>query len=299
MLDLGDDPTRWIPDHGKPAACLDVFDGLPTYETDDGRAVVYTLLAAADHQGWTGGDTQAWFDQPLLFPSEYNQTCVESVVCGSELVSLSPTGTGWRPLVYQDVAGRVTRFGSQQELAWRWAVGEQQLMVVDREAELHQVIAESIAEPLSPDGFVVKARARLAHWDDWENPTFAANRKAGEILREHLCPQQRLDLEATGCFYVRGTTNQLYRIQPGNGVAVVDPATLGVLVSICIHPDRWVPHDDVALALKLMIDSGPAGEAELLEGGRARPILDYGEPTPDDLVAWDIGRHLLPEPRET
>jgi hypothetical protein len=100
----------------------------------------------------------------------------------------------------------------------------------------------------------------------------AAGARARAILLEHLSPQQRLDLARRRGFFVRGEINRLYFVEPSNGLQIVDPVTHEATVSLCLHPDEWMPHDDVALATKLALDAGADTEAEMLEAARPRML---------------------------
>lgn len=120
-----------------------------------------------------------------------------------------------------------------------------------------------------------------------------ANRRASDLLLEHLNPQQRLDFARSERFYVRGEANALYAVRLGDGAAIVDPRTREELVSICYHPEGWMPWEDVALATKLALESGIEGEALVLSTGRTRPIRAPRAASRAEREAWAMERELL------
>lgn len=218
------------------------------YESDHGKIHVVEAM-------W------ACFDLPtlnyILLPSSWGN-----------FMARSPSGLGrigsgslrvWRPLMYEwQHNGDLRRLGSQTELAWRFGTMLAGIaLIAGDEGEKH-------------------------FREYWEG----AQKRAEMLLREHLTPQQLLDLEVRGHFFVRGEINKLYAIDPGNGFAICDHLTQEPTVSCCLHPEQWLPHDDVALATKLLLESGKSGEEEALSACRSYPVKGkQREATEDEFVA--------------
>lgn len=301
--------SRVIARGGKPASCVP-YDGLPAYESETGALLVMECLLC-----FTGHAAASRF--PMLLPRSYG---IVSLRAPSGLTALHDDPDAiwsWRPLLYQLKFYETQRYGSQQELEWRIGLQQARLSTSEFDDFQDRILVAQAAEmkkrygrmppiTLQPGqtGFRLPKNARkrayreyaaaLDAWEPPELPFVEANERAARILREHLNPQQRLELASRHYFYVRGTINRLYRIEPGNGASIVDPETHTVLVSLCLHPDEWIPHDDVALATKLLIESGPAGEEEMLAGARARPIHARPRPRSEEKRAWRMERELLP-----
>lgn len=263
---------------GRPAECLPL-SGLPAYESESGTVLVMEALIA-----WDGGVDRA----PMLLPTSYRDVALRAPSGLAALHDDVDAVWTWRPIIHSLTLARTQRSGSQQELEWR--IGLHQVAVIQSEQEdrIHEVFVRSATEILKherpkeevADEYEARVREILAE----PSPTLgydAANRRASAILREHLTPQQRVDLAAEKAFYVRGRINRLYRVEPGNGFQIVGPVSREILVTFCLHPDEWIPADDVALATKLAIDAGEETEAELLSAGRAtlrpRPYRVYPE----------------------
>lgn len=234
--------------------CADYVKAWPlelraSYESESGRIHVVEFALAA----WNG--SKLFY---VVMPRSWG-----------EFASLAPTGLGrlnrggertWRPLLYEfHPSGEMRRYGSQNELQWRWGIAI-------------AGTARAAADPEMLDILFTQPIVR-----------------ADELLREHLSVQQLLDLDAWGCFYVRGEINRLYRVRPGNGFSIVDPVTRDELVSYCFHPDEYMPDADVALATKLLIEQGRDGEEQALSCGRAYPnSAERREPTDDEVAAREI-----------
>lgn len=306
-LDLFQDrpSERIVSRHGRPAACLDLHGGMPAYESEHGKLLVMETLAVFYPP------RAAAAASPMALPVGYRMCALRGQ---SDLVALhdDPDAVwSWRPCLYHLKVTITERAGSQQEVAYRYGIHQAALAASEEEDEHTQWIIEQAQAVYRRYGGTVpynhlpknaRKRMRRAYvaWAEARTPPplalEAANERADRLLREHLNPQQLLDLEATGSFYVRGTINRLYRIRLGNGCEAVKPDTREPVVSFCIHPDEWIPDADVALSLKLMIESGKDGEAELLAGAKATPIPARRSPARAEREAARMERDLLPAP---
>lgn len=252
------EPHEWIARWGRPADVMfgreadgtEWMRGLPSYESEHRIILVFdNMIAFQLSEGFRdfGSFAGAHDDGFLFLSASYGASAIRSVLAGGD--GLCPLHDDpealwtWRPLMYRLTGEGMQGMGSQVELEYRygivWGIEDQAMRQPDR---------------------------RLA-----------ANKKAKQALWEHLDGQQRLDLLGWGHFFVRGQVNKLYKIEPGSGCAIVDAITREPVVSICLHPEEWLPHDDVALATKLLIESG--NEEELLEGGNATPLKRMVRPT--------------------
>lgn len=283
-------PRSWIAEGGRPCAAIrKAHDGLPAYESDHGTLHVMESLVV---------NRTAGAGAPVVLPLSYPAVALRAPGDLTALHDAVDAVWSWRPLIYYLGDRQVIRFGSQQELEWRRARYEYALEIDRLDEESDRVIAEQVARLAARYGGKVPRRLKKntrkrLHREYLEQgvyqtseplPYVLANGRANAILRENLAPQQRLDLAVRNAFFVRGHVNRLYCVRLGNGFSIVDPVTHDETVSLCLHPDSWMPHADVALATKLAIDSGQDGEAELL--GAARPRLSDGRAaTPDDRVA--------------
>lgn len=295
-------PSRWISRHGRWAVCLDDHDGMPAYESDHGKLHVMENLIAGPGGGGVrdAGSFLAVDDATTFLPTSYMMAAIRSALVGDhELVCLHDDPDAmwvWRPLLHRLTERGLTRLGSQQELGWRWGLAEAKQHALDHESDMMELLLSC-----SRGGWDTEETISLMRWaiDEYRPQTmdFAlANDKARAVLLEHLCGQQRLDLLAWGHFYVRGTINRLYKVEPGNGCSAVHPDTRQQLVSFCIHPERWMPDDDVALALKMMIESGRPGEQEMIEGARPRLVSGRTRGSRSERYAGAAERDLLPPP---
>lgn len=329
MIQVAGPPERWIVHGGRPSEVVrDTHGGIPSYESDTGKILVYDLLVAFDQpvKVLADGGVGVAFTATMLFPIGYAMAAARSVYAGDhELCALHDDPEAawvWRPLVYR-LGQDLTRLGSQQELEWRWMLHEQREAREEIEAATGRFMVAQIQELRRRYGRVPhldrrrpgewrlgkNARKRLhrdyvaevqrLHADPELLPALEANDRADLILREHLAPQQLLDLDASGGFYSRGTIHRLYRVELGNGAQIVDPETRRPVASMCLHPERWMPHADVALATKLAIESGPEREKEMLAGARTRWYGSVTPPTRGDRAAWERERNLLPSPGST
>lgn len=302
-------PSRWVVRGGRPAEVIRFHGGMPSYEHGrDRKLVVFDNLVA-----FGGHDDEIRVDpagcaivgrtNTTFLPVGYDAAAVRSVAGDHELCALHDDPDAmweWRPLVYELTKDGMTRFGSQMELTWRWGLAE---AIEERESledELRELAVAAVREKRPFDEYRADGDAAIAAWERererrgmrWRE----AEKKADRLLLEHLAPAQRLDLKAYGWFYARGTINKLYRIQPGNGCAIANPRTREVGVSLCLHPERWMPDGDVALATLLLIQSGPEGEEEMLAGARPRLGPVYSPSTRLERAAWERERELLPAP---
>lgn len=325
MIDVAGPPSRWVVRGGRPAdVAWDAHKGIPSYESDTGKILVYDFLCAAESRTFSDlGGLGVATSRVMLVPRSYEAVAVRSVLVGDhELAALydDPDAAWvWRPLIYS-LSDGLTRLGSQQELEWRWSLQQMNEARQDMDAELGVfMITQALQtkrlygrmppiERKQPGEKRLRKNARKRLYRAYvaevsrlyrcpdRLPFMEANERADAILREHLSPQQVLDLEASNGFYVRGTVNRLYRVELGNGLQIVDPRTRTTSVSLCLHPERWIPHADVALATKLAIESGPDGEKEMLAGARKRIVGMHRRPTREDAHAWQLERDLLPAP---
>jgi hypothetical protein len=89
----------------------------------------------------------------------------------------------------------------------------------------------------------------------YDLPNQAAVAKARLLLEKALTPEQRRDLLARRCFYVKGK-RFTYCIREGHA-ANVDAldSTGGVISRFCAHPVGRLPVYDVMLAQKLWIET--------------------------------------------
>ena len=91
--------------------------------------------------------------------------------------------------------------------------------------------------------------------NDYYLPNQAAVAKARMLLERALTPEQRRDLFACGCFYVKGK-RFTYRIREGHSGNVDALDSRGCVISrFCAHPLGRVPVYDVMLAQKLWIET--------------------------------------------
>lgn len=197
----------------------------------------------------------------------------------------------WRPLlcrVGDYTGGKLQRYGSQMELEFRWAMHETTQQRAKTKRALTRLARRIGKEhPDEPDGSPVLRDAFIRRSKRITRkkplPCEMARDRARKLLVEWLSPQQRIDLARDGHFYVAGELNRLYEIQLGNGAAIVDPVTRERRVTVCYHPETWLPDEDVALATKLLIEQGVEGEKILLETGICRPLGSSKEPVPQEL----------------
>jgi hypothetical protein len=92
-------------------------------------------------------------------------------------------------------------------------------------------------------------------FNDYDLPNPAAVAKARVLLERALTPQQRRDLLARRCFYVKGK-RLTYRIREGHAANVDALDSTGRLISrFCAHPVGHLPVYDVMLAQKLWIET--------------------------------------------
>lgn len=292
-LDLfrGEPTARHVSRGGRPAPATP-HRGMPAYESETGAlAVMENLLV------FPGSATSP----PLALPMSYMMVVARTQGNGLTALHDDPDAVwSWRPIIYSLLIDQTQALGSQHELEYRKGLADVQAWKADENDALAAFIIEQLRrlEPrYGPDPLVKRlpknARKRLyreyAAWQDARDPPdlpyLRANERARAILLEHLSPQQRLDLATGHGFYVRGEMNRLYFVEPGNGFAIVDPVTRETTVSLCLHPEEWMPYDDVALATKLSIDAGRDSEAEMLEAANPRLLRRRYRSTPDDRAA--------------
>lgn len=237
MLDYGNDPYEWIAKGGKPAKA--VGDGMPSYEHEGGKMVVYDLLIAQmDLRTGLRFFPSSYGATALIFPDGLTPAWFHLSEHEDGIMSYGVGEREWRPAIYRlTLDSRMERQGSQTELEWRAGLAEM----------MHHIHAGK----------------------EWTMEQ--ANERADKLLLECLSPQQRLEFFASdgGNFRCRGgATKNLYVIELGNGFDILDKTTMEILVSYCFHPEEWMPSADVALAAKLLLED-PEKEAEVLEGARS------------------------------
>lgn len=133
---------------------------------------------------------------------------------------------------------------------------------------LYQTAASLPAELLAQQEYIMRERdlllqeamvsqdACLGHLVE---STLATN-KAKKLLADHLTSTQLHDYEMDGYFMATGNmSGHVYRICHGSSMNIsrVDEQG-GYLVTYCIQPSEHVPHEDVMLAQKLLIETNEA-----------------------------------------
>jgi hypothetical protein len=88
-----------------------------------------------------------------------------------------------------------------------------------------------------------------------------AKKRADELLKAHLTPQQREELEMKNHFHLLVGAKK-YRINRGRSRNIQLVNEQGVVVkTLCAHPSEMIPDADTMLAQKLMLE---ANENEFL-----------------------------------
>lgn len=244
-------PSRWMCHGGRPAAVVG-DDGMPSYESDDGKLLVLDVLLAQ-----MNGDGHV-----KLLSRWYGSACVLAPDGLAPLHHSPGALWGWRPKIYYRTFVGWSCMGSQQELGWRHGLGQMQAII-------HGAMDEADFDMVDAD------------------------HRARKILLENLTPQQQIEYHACDKFRCRGaTTGNMYLIEPGNGFAIIDKHTCEIVVSYCLHPDGWIPHDDVALATKLALEDAEL-EEECLKN--ARSVFHKPDPRAPriDQYVYDMERELL------
>lgn len=209
---------------------------MPSYEHEDQNGlVVYDFVICAGAADGVMMAISRWYGSAVLIAPE-------------ETVPLHHNPGAWwvwRPLLYRkNIYGGFDCLGSQQELAWRYGLGQ----------------VEIARDAVGDGDYDIERDFTMSKADD----------RARVLLLENLTPQQRLEYAATngGSFCCRGAaTGNLYQIDIGNGFEVLSKLTREPAVSYCWHTEYWIPHDDVALATKLQLED-PELEQEVLEHGK-------------------------------
>lgn len=248
---FGGTPAEWIPHGGRPAKCLG-FEGMPSYERDEGHAV-YDFLSV--HAGAGGiqfvpsfyGAICALAPEGLapLYARVHDPRPVERAVGNEKVIGSLDVGAPrhWRPWIYHRESDHISCMGSQTEMLWRHSI--------------HGMLKE------------------LNGGGDEQDMTAACER-ARNLLLENLTPHQRIQFAARNAFAVRGAlTRNMYWIELGNGFAILDKTTAYRTVSYCYHPTYWMPHEDVALATKLALED-PELEQQVLETAKVS-LCSYPE----------------------
>lgn len=250
ILDHGGSPEDWIVKDGLPARVLGdplkepKTAGLPSSEDEETGFVVYELLLAM----WKGGLT----NEVRLFPHFYGPMCL--LAPGGLVPQHHQPTQQWiyRPAIYRWTMNRLwERQGSQRELEWR--------------VQLHNTFAvTAMAE--APGG--TEADVIISFMDRIVAHR-RAEEKAMELLCEHLLPTQLAELTFRSSFRViGGLTGKHYQVEPGNGFAEVHRLSNDPLVNYCLHPEDWMPDGDVALSVKLHLES-PELEEETIARANA------------------------------
>lgn len=271
---------------GKPAEVVP-HGGMPAYESESGTLLVMECLVAffGSH-----GDSGA----PLLLPRSYGMVSGRAPTGLAALHDEPDAVWSWRPLLYCLKISTTERLGSQNELGYRRGLNDAFYSNMALDQEMLELGAACLQEKVPHEEYLRQAHELIEERELL--PFTRANLRARELLLEYLAPQQRLEYVRDDGFHVRGTINPLYWVAVGNGASIVDPRTHEQAVSLCLHTDDWIPDADVALATKLLIESGPAGEKEMLEGARPRVVRRQLAVRDVDVRAWEIERHLLPSP---
>lgn len=270
-------PSEWISRHGVPAAAVGGWrDGMPSFEHEENGFVVMDLLLAA---GTSNGS--------MMLVSPWYGTATILAPDGMVPLHHNPAALWeWRPLLYPRKYWGWSGMGSQHELAWRYGLADMQRAIADVEEFAEQEMALREKE-ISP-------RVRYAMvTQSLEMPV--ADDRAEALLEEHLNPQQRLEWRSHwNGFLVRGgETRKTYRVSVGDGFTEVDPVTLQILHSYCLHPEEWIPHPDVALATKLALEN-PETEEEMVEGARGNSREATRIVFAEERVAAALERELIP-----
>lgn len=280
-FDLRGPPSRWVSRGGRPAQTVRDYKpspGLPSYESENGIILVFDLMVILEKEAsftMYGTFAGATLDRFMLMPRSYGAAAVRDILAGGEgLCCLhdSPDALWtWRPILYRLGISGLERLGSQGELVWRHAL-------VDAVLERGEAIEAGVEPPY---------RFRETRMGE-------AIDRARALLLEHLDWMQALDLKALGHFFAAGEVNKLYKIRPGDGFAIVDPVTREELLSLCLHPETWLPDGDVALATLLLIQQGAAGEEKLLSGARSylRGGRTRSRATRGEIKAYELERAL-------
>jgi len=270
-MPLFEPKSGWFSSGGKPARCM--THGWPSYETDDGFAVM-DLLVVMD-PGFKG--------RPRMFSRWYNKACAlapEGLVPGHvarsrhatvlvepaertcKLIEFeAPPWCQYRPVLYElHLEGGWCGLGSQGELSWRYGLW----WMINALAGLHKPEGKTYRD-LAEE---VAVKEELVEAFDMAD----ADERARALLLEMLTPQQRLELAAAGRFRVRGAkTRRIYGIEPGNGFVALDELGSEALTSYCLHTEHWIPDADVALATKFALEDREL-EEECVAGAKARPL---------------------------
>lgn len=99
---------------------------------------------------------------------------------------------------------------------------------------------------------------------EWREQT----ERAKKTLLANLTEHQRLEVILTNKFTViGGKTGNTYRVEVGNGFESVIRSTHEVLLSYCLHPEYWMPHEAVALSTKFLLEDPATEEGVLNRAG--------------------------------
>jgi len=149
-----------------------------------------------------------------------------------------------------------------------------------------------------------RERDRIA-CEESERKRNAANKRAMDLLKSCLSPEQRHDFKEHGHFYVQAPSGRMYRIDKGShgNVKCVDPVTKKWTESLCVAPAGGVPYGDAMLMQKLMIETAEevfrsyanisyanggrytSGKRGRLEGAELHRLINLAERQPVELAA--------------
>lgn len=274
------------------AARVDIDDDvvlMPAYESPDSKLLVMESMRAVFGNAATRN--------PLLVPFGYDQV-VDDFETGP--VRLVEGGLPWRPCLYTLMVETTLRLGSQQELSLRLGFHEAIQESRERRQRWRRFDATLRDEGKTDE----ERRQACIEWFDAERaappglPSQQATSRARELLLRFLSPQQRLEYLRFNTFHVRGTINRLYQLHIGDGTAIVDPLTQEPLVALCLHSEEWIPDEDNALAVKLLIESGADGEEQFLAACEPLVYSQRQRPRRFDRAAWQLHHRLLPGPQQ-
>lgn len=267
MIALEGEPADWIVDGGRPAAWCGER-GLPSYESEDGKFLVFDLLALK---------AGAIDEPPMMFPRRYIASCL---VAPDGLVPLSLSGAHvWRPQIYRFNVfdDEWQRLSSQNELTWRQGLSEVSIGLLE-------AVVQRLTKDEARDHAMAASEVGQSAWD-----------RAERLLRENLSPFQEFEYVVGHEFRVRGgSTGNLYLIRPSNGFALIDPVTCSEIASYCLHPECWLPDPDIALATKLALEDEDL-EIDCLENARMGASAVGTPYRPDDFqrAAAERERELI------
>jgi hypothetical protein len=134
-------------------------------------------------------------------------------------------------------------------------------------------IPHAIHTPTPEEVAALEQQRQEAHarWEAEQTARQEAEVRAEALLLAHLTDQQRTDYLEKGYFDMPGERGRhTYRLWKGSAGNVKRLNARGTeVMSYCIHPREHLPHSDVVLAQKLLLETA---EAEFLRLANARPV---------------------------